>query len=414
MAASDAWYDSCERSPAHYMAKSSGTTVGRAVSVLETAEMLKELPATEQAFRQGKLSESQAIEVAFAAVVDRDAEQALLEAAEVESLRQLQRQCQRVRAAAMDEEQKHHRAHRRRRLRHWVDLEGVFHLEAKMTTQSGAVVMAALEPFHHQVVKRAKPTPVKESDGALMADALVEMAEQSKCGGGGRVPAGPQAMVHVRVDHGALTRGYTQKGEICEVPGVGPIPVSALPELAGDAFWKAILVDGHDVLRVAHMGRTIPAHLRTAVVERDQVCVVSGCDKMRCLEFDHVHERHKLGPTSLVNMVRMCHWHHYLKTYHRHRLKRHKGRWLLLPPDKNDGEPKPVQPELTGGRNRLGEGSTGSVGGVVDSSGHPSVFVEQKNRIREVPGTAPPRKRRRNRGGPYGLRPIESLPPEVT
>ena len=47
--------------------------------MLETAELLKQLPETEQAYRAGKLTERQAIEVASAAVMDRDAEQALPE-----------------------------------------------------------------------------------------------------------------------------------------------------------------------------------------------------------------------------------------------------------------------------------------------------------------------------------------------
>ena len=199
VAASNAWYDSLERSPAHLIAKASGSTVGGAVSVLETAEVLKELPETERAFRSGKLSESQAIEVASAVVMDRDAEEALLAAAEQEAWAQFQRQCQRVRAAATNDQQKHHRAHRRRMLRHWVDIEGVFHLQGRMTPKSGAVVLAALEPFKHQVLKRSKEGKVKEPDGALLADALVEMAEQSRCGGSA-VRNGPQAMVHVSVD----------------------------------------------------------------------------------------------------------------------------------------------------------------------------------------------------------------------
>ncbi len=106
VAASDAWYDSLERSPTHLIAKASGSTVKRATDVLETAEILKDIPETEQAFRSGKLSESQVIEVASAVALDPDAEQALLEAAEYEAFRQLQRECDKVWAAARDERDK--------------------------------------------------------------------------------------------------------------------------------------------------------------------------------------------------------------------------------------------------------------------------------------------------------------------
>jgi len=54
-----AWFDTGERSPAHLVAYLSGTTVGKACGVLESAERLAKLPATEAAWRAGKLSEAQ-------------------------------------------------------------------------------------------------------------------------------------------------------------------------------------------------------------------------------------------------------------------------------------------------------------------------------------------------------------------
>jgi hypothetical protein len=371
-----AWYDTADRSPAHYMARTAGTTVGHAVDVLQTAESLKQLPETEQAFRRGQLSERQAIEVASAASADPDAEQMLLEAAGSESLVELRRRCSRVRAAAMSEEQKQSRAHRRRQLRHWTDIEGVFHLQGRFTPKAGGVVLAALEPFHQQVQLRAAGNGLKETAAAHLADALVEMAEQSRSGNPSGAPhrTGPGAVVHVRVDRSAMVRGHTEKGEICEIPGVGPIPVSAAKELAADSFLKAILVEGEDVLAVAHLGRTIPAHLRTALVERDQKCVVAGCDQLCCLEFDHVTEFRLGGVTSLKNLVRLCHWHHYLKTYHGYRLKRVKGKyWLLLDPLGLPGEAEPYQQVLpaaaAGHTGRRSGGSTPGRGAGATRSG---------------------------------------------
>ena len=380
VAASNAWFGSLERSPAHLVAKASGSPVGRAASVLETAEVLKQLPGTERAFRAGRLSESQVIEVASAVAMDAGSETDLLEAAEYEAFANLQRQCSRVRGAAMDEQQKHHRAHRRRNLKHWVDPEGVFHLEAKMTTKAGAVVMAAIEPFRRQVLNRPagrSKSKSKVSDGAVLADALVEMAERSRCGGGaGRTC--PHAMVHVRVDLDALIRGYTLPGEICEVPEVGPIPVASAQELMIDSFLNAILLQAKDITGVAHLGRTIPSHLRTALDERDLVCAISGCDKMCCLEYDHLLRDYvKGGPASMANMAKLCHWHHYLKTYHHYRPERVKGRLILVPPD--EFGPRPEQSVL-GDR----------------YSAHSGVFVVQKKAIREVAGTAPRKKKRSN------------------
>jgi hypothetical protein len=66
----------------------------------------------------------QAIEVVSAAMMDNTSEQDLLELAQLESMARLHEQESRVRAAAMSEEEKSKRAHRRRELRHWTDYEG--------------------------------------------------------------------------------------------------------------------------------------------------------------------------------------------------------------------------------------------------------------------------------------------------
>src|ERR1019366_10764903 len=89
---------------------------------------------------------------------------------------------------------------------------------------------------------------------------------------------GPSTMVHVRVDHAALQRGKVSPGEICEIPGVGPIPVEVARRLAADSILSVLITDGVDVTSVAHAGRTIPAGIRTALIERDPTCVVPGCD----------------------------------------------------------------------------------------------------------------------------------------
>jgi hypothetical protein len=57
---SGAWRKSGAKSPAHWMANKTGTSVGAAVGVLETAARLTELPGMEKAVRKGQLSEAQA------------------------------------------------------------------------------------------------------------------------------------------------------------------------------------------------------------------------------------------------------------------------------------------------------------------------------------------------------------------
>ncbi len=150
-------------------------------------------------------------------------------------------------------------------------------------------------------------------------DALARLAAGSAAAnpdGANRRTRGARALatVVVHVSKSAYERGVTQAGEICEIEGAGPIPVGVARRLASDAILKALVTDGVDVTRVAHLGRTIPAHLRTAVQTRDLTCVIDGCEVDRHLEIDHNAPFAEGGPTSLENLGRVCAHHHDLKT----------------------------------------------------------------------------------------------------
>jgi Domain of unknown function (DUF222) len=74
------WRESGHRSAAHWVAEATGETVGAATRTLETARGLDALPATDEAFRAGQLSETQVTEVVGAASTDPGSEGPLLEA----------------------------------------------------------------------------------------------------------------------------------------------------------------------------------------------------------------------------------------------------------------------------------------------------------------------------------------------
>jgi Domain of unknown function (DUF222) len=339
VADSGAWRATGERSPAHWMAKTTKTSVGSAVGVLETAARVAELPATEEAVRAGRLSEAQAREIASAAAASPSSESELLKTAENDSLGGLRDRCAQVRAAALpDEAERYARIRARRRLRHWSDPDGAFRLDALLTPDAGATVLAALEPLRERIFADAGKQGRREAYEAYGADALVAMADhQRDCG---EVPQrkGPGALVHVVVDHAALLRGSVEDGETCEIRGVGPVPAETARALASDAFLAALVCDGTDIKNVSHLGKNIPARLRSAVVTRDRACVVPGCDVAHHLEIDHIRPRKptrpgdKRGPTQLDNLARLCSYHHFLKTYRGYRLTGPPGKWGWEPP----------------------------------------------------------------------------------
>lgn len=343
VADSGAWRKGGDRSPAQWMARTTGTSLGQAAAALETAERMRELPATEQAFRSGRLSETQAKEVAAAAEASPSAEADLLRAAQREGAAGLRERCRRAKAAAASDQMAPHEAiHRSRYLRHWGDHDGAFRLDGRLTAEAGAVVLAALRPHQERIFKEARAAGRRESAEAYAADALVALAEGAEC-------SGPKAMVQVRVDASALARGQTEAGETCEVDGVGPVPVATARALMSDAFLTAVVSDGVDVTSVAHLGRTIPAHVRSALLARDPSCVVPGCGVRQHLEIDHVVPFAEGGPTALANLARLCHWHHHLKTYRGYRLGGGPGQWCWEGPGDetpHSGDPPVVDRQL--------------------------------------------------------------------
>jgi hypothetical protein len=330
---SNVWRREGHRSAAAHVAQATGSGLGPAINALKAARNLGSLPATDDAMRNGRLSETQVKEIAGAATIQPDAEQELVDAANKQPLNVLRLRCRRVRAAGIDQSQAYEQIRRARYLHHWTDEEGAVRFDARVTADAGARLAAAIKAETRRLAADARRAGCEEPARALAADALVGLAcrPDPESGPAGS-SSGPATMVHVRVDHEALLRGHLEPGEICEIPGIGPIPVDVARRLAADSILSVLVTDGVDVTSVAHAGRTIPGAIRTALLERDPICVVPGCDVREGLEIDHVLPFTDGGPTSLANLARLCHWHHYLKTHQRYRLLRVKDQWEWQPP----------------------------------------------------------------------------------
>ncbi len=135
--------------------------------------------------------------------------------------------------------------------------------------------------------------------------------------------APPPVTVMVRVDLAALRRGTALPGELSEIDGHGPVPIPVIKHLMEDSFLSLVFVEAGDIKAISHQGRTINAALRTALAFRDKCCVVPGCGVAYSLEIDHGINFAAGGPTELGNLARICHHHHFLKTYNGWVLARH-------------------------------------------------------------------------------------------
>jgi hypothetical protein len=147
-------------------------------------------------------------------------------------------------------------------------------------------------------------------------------------------PAGRSRTVHLRVDAAALRRGSLEPGDVCEVPGVGPVSLASAQALLADSVVKVLVTDGVDVTAVAHLGRSIPRAIATALAERDPVCVVPLCGQAHNLEIDHYQVAFADGgPSEMWNLARLCAHHHRLKTYRGFTLSGGPGHWVFTSPE---------------------------------------------------------------------------------
>ena len=72
-----AWRAGGDRSAAHHLARTTGTSLGQAAEAIDTARRLQRLPATAALAHRGELSAQQASAIADAATVDPSAERPL-------------------------------------------------------------------------------------------------------------------------------------------------------------------------------------------------------------------------------------------------------------------------------------------------------------------------------------------------
>jgi len=308
-----AWNRDGAHSPADWLASKTGTSKGDAADTLTTGQQLKDLPATQDAMRKGKLSRRQAQAVADAAAADPSAEGRLLDRAERGSLGELQNEARRTKAAAdLDPEGTRKRIHAARSLRHWVDPSGTGHLHATGTPDSIARIAARVSHRASKVFDRARKVGKREPLEAYAFDALDELTNQEGSGPG--LPVGAEAKIIVRVDHAALVRRRVEPGETCEIVGMGPIPVSVVDEWMADAFVAAVLTEGEDVTKVVHLGRKFTARQKTALQWRDPECCVQGCTNTARLEYDHDDPWADTHTTTVTSGDRLCKLDHKRKT----------------------------------------------------------------------------------------------------
>ncbi len=164
--------------------------------------------------------------------------------------------------------------------------------------------------------------------------------------------AGSPARIMIRVDLDTLLRGVPLQGELCELIGYGPIPVSVIEQLAAteNPFIIGVLTKTKQLLGVYHHGRRHPnAHQKSALDFLYPTCAVEGCSARTGLQSDHRHDYAKTHYTVLDLLDRLCPHHHGLKTRQGWALEQGTGKRAFVPPDdprhpRHSRTDRPAQP----------------------------------------------------------------------
>lgn len=312
-----------DRDAAHFYARAVGVEASEARRVIDTAKRLEQLPDTEAAVREGRLSARQAQFVAEAAAHNPGVEQALLAAAG-EGMVPLKDACVVARAHAENETVRAARHHALRRVRVWTANDGMVEGHFRLAPEIGGRLKAALDARTQAIFRGRRAAGPHEPHAAYAADALADLVI-----GEPDAAKGTTTTVHVVIDHAALVRGNAVAGETCAIPGVGPVNVAWVRDMLGEAFVTAVIKKGRDITTVAHFGRHIPAVLRTAMIVGGRECDIVGCSARGYLEIDHSEVDYaKGGPAAWWNLAYRCSIDHGRKT---------RG-WILGPPDPRTGK----------------------------------------------------------------------------
>ncbi len=207
VAETELWRKEGDASAAHQLARTSGTSVGKArealetagrlggLPALETAGRLGGLPALEAAARRGEVSPAQAAPIADAASKAPGSERRLLTTAKQASLGELLDACARTKAAAQPDDEARQRAiHASKILRRRRTADGAGELLYRSTLEEVAEMYAIAQGRADRRFRTARAEGRHEPGEAYLADCLLDAVRASQCSGaGGSGPEGGSA-----------------------------------------------------------------------------------------------------------------------------------------------------------------------------------------------------------------------------
>jgi hypothetical protein len=298
------------------IARIAGTSIGKAKETVSTGVILGRAHELNEALKTGEISFDQAAEIAKAEESAPGSSGKLLTTARNEPFHVLKEKARKVKLEADQHHDLAARQHAARTARTYTDELGMIHIHLAFEPHIGAPIVARAEAAAARLVRAAKNKGATEPFERHAADAYAQALSASDSSKGrARRPE-----LVVLVSYEVAKRGWTdvRKGEICKIPGIGPVPPEVAREIANDAFLNGVFYDGRDLRQFARWTRHIPVEVAMALElgappSFDGVVCVDCGNRFRT-EFDHVRPHSAKGPTSNANLQPRCWSCHQAKT----------------------------------------------------------------------------------------------------
>ena len=304
-------------SPSMWIRHECRMTSHAAITALQVGEFEAQLPATLDAFLEGRIGFAHlglmAQTAEFAATRPEPQpfdERALLPSAERDNVARFRTNClhaeHAMHAASCVAAQADDVDWRRLRLRPGEN--GTLSLSGFLDAEGGMLLRTALEPL----ARRSGPDEYRNRDQRL-ADALVELVAHRL--DTGAVPARASQRSHLQVTCSLETLQGLRGAAAGELEGGAAIPDATVQRLACDATISRVILDAESaVIDVGRAQRVVPGSTRRALNVRDKGCRWPGCDRSASWTQAHhiVHWASGHGPTNVQNLVLLCHRHHWM------------------------------------------------------------------------------------------------------
>ncbi|CAN5505531.1 hypothetical protein BH18ACT16_BH18ACT16_00950 [soil metagenome] len=323
---------------AEMVARTTGVSVGKAKAAVHTGNSLKSADEVRDAFRSGEISVDQASEIATAEQASPGSSTELLKLAQEESFQALREKSRKVVLEAEQHRGLAERQHQARRARSYRDELGMISINLLLEPHVGVPIVNRAESEAGRRFRAAKKDGRQEPFERCLADAYACLLSSTRT----TVPARKPELV-VLVSHEIAKRGWkdVQEGEVCKIPGVGPISAETAREIASDAFLSGLFYDGSDLRHFRRWTRNTPVEVLLALQlgeppEFDGIKCVD-CGRRFRNEKDHSAPHVAGGLASTTNLKWRCYGCHQKKTA----ADRRSGKLTPPDPDAERGPPGP-------------------------------------------------------------------------